>query len=78
MMRLSEQDHTTDRIIQSMILDRLSILCWQNTKDGKKGRNRPKMLGETMLKQKTETDLTSFESASSFDEYRKKLVRNKK
>ena len=76
-MRLSGQEHSMDQIVNAMILDRLSVLCWQNTKDARKGRNKPKMLGEAMLKGKKESEAESFKAAEDFEAYRRNLLRKK-
>lgn len=39
------------------IMDRLSVLVWQNTKDGAKGRNKPKFVLEGLDKKAPEGDL---------------------
>lgn len=67
---------TLSQSLQALIVDKLSVLIWQNTEDGHKGRNFP----ESVYKKLTGTDdkkkdeLEVFESAEDFDEwYRNKM-----
>lgn len=39
-----------DTMLLACIVDRLSILIWQRTKDGAKGRNRPQMIANALMK----------------------------
>lgn len=42
-------------LLLAAAVDRLSMLVWFQTKDGAKGRNRPKSIVETMTRQDTTT-----------------------
>lgn len=39
-----------DTMLLACIVDRLSILIWQRTKDGAKNRNRPQMIADALMK----------------------------
>lgn len=52
MLAKAEQDMTYESVVLAGILDRLSILVWQNSKAGVKGTNKPKSLVASMLKKK--------------------------
>ena len=65
-------------MMQAYILDRLSILCWQKTRDGAKGKNKPKLMSEMMLKPKAENDIQSFNSADEYERHRKSIIERRK
>lgn len=52
MLAMAEQDMAYESVVLAGILDRLSILVWQNSKAGVKGTNKPKSLVASMLKKK--------------------------
>lgn len=40
-MKMAGETATTGEVLQSAMLDRLTTLCWMQTKDGAHGRRRP-------------------------------------
>ena len=62
-----------DQVMQSFIVDKLSTLIWQNTKDGHKGRNFPKSLYRALegLDEKEKDELEEFETIEDFEEWYK-------
>lgn len=72
-MLLSGARFGTDVLLLAGIADRLSILAWQNTEDGHKGRNRPKMLVDTMQNRKASMQTVSYASADEYLAARKKI-----
>ena len=74
MLKESKRQFTLDQILLANAVDRLSVLCWQRTKDGAKGKNKPKPLSEIMFKSKEETDIQSFDSAEDFERHRKEII----
>lgn len=55
-----------ETILLACIADRLSILIWQNSRDGAKGRNRPSSITESILK--TQKDgVAGFDSIEAFE-----------
>lgn len=72
-MKLSERRLTLDQVLQTFIVDKLSALIWQNTKDGHKGRNFPKSLYRTLegLDEKKKDELEEFETIEEFEEWYK-------
>ena len=61
----------TDTMLLAMAVDALHILAWQNTKDGSKGRNRPKSILQTILgggEKKQET--SGFDSVEAYQKWR--------
>lgn len=57
-------------------LDALRILIWQNTKDGAKGRNKPKSVLEGMMPEakKEKDDIITYKSGAEFEAYRNSLL----
>lgn len=63
----------TETILSAAIFDRLSTLCWLNSSDGHKGRNRPKSLVEEMTKRKQEKPI-GFDSVEAFNAARANIL----
>lgn len=53
------------------ICDRLSILTWQNSKNGTKGKNFPKLLLSAKEEKK---EIVAFDSPEAFEEARRKIL----
>ena len=65
-----------DLQLQAMAVDCLSLLVWQNSADGQKGRNRPKLITPMLLgkgKEKQE-DLETFASGKEFEKERERRL----
>lgn len=61
----------TDTMLLAMIADALYVLAWQNTKDGAKGRNRPKSIMQTLLGgEKKAQETSGFDSVEAYEEWR--------
>ena len=56
-----------DTILLACIVDRLSILIWQRTKDGAKGRNRPRMIVDAILDADKNDGVVAFNSVEAFE-----------
>lgn len=71
--QISKQRLTLDQTLQAMIVDKLSILIWQNTKDGQKGRNVPKSLTIQLsgLDEKKKDDYEVFDSIEDYERWYK-------
>src|SRR5690606_41619993 len=67
-MKLSGQEVPLEVMLWAGIYDRLSLLLWAQTKDGQKGRNRPTMITEILLKREKENDIMAFHSGEEFEE----------
>lgn len=64
-----------DTVLRIAQLDALRVLIWQNTKDGAKGRNRPKSLMDQINKKTEQKDkIVAFSSGDDFDRYRQSLM----
>ena len=55
-----------DTMLLACIADRLSILIWQRTKDGAKGRNKPRMITDALMHSNDDT-VVGFDSAEAFE-----------
>ena len=77
MRRLSGLSYSTEALLLAGIYDRLSVLVWQQTKDGRTGRNKPTMI-EPLLRNagnKQKSDIRSFASGKEFEEARERILR---
>lgn len=61
---------TLSQSLQALIVDKLSVLIWQNTEDGHKGRNYPESLYKALTEEKKD-ELKVFDSIEDFDEWYK-------
>ena len=61
-----------DTTLRAAIFDRLSILCWLNSRDGQRGTNRPKSLLDELTEEK-ET-VKGFSSVEDFEAARAKII----
>lgn len=76
-MKLNDQKTPIDTLILAGIADRLSVLAWMQTEDGRKGINRPAMLVDTLVNKKPkETDVIVFKSGEDFEKTRKEIISN--
>ena len=72
-MKISGQSVPFDTLLLAGIHDKLSTLVWFQTADGQKGRNRPTMLTNLLLKKEQESDVEAFHSGEEFEKARKRL-----
>ncbi|HFI0042632.1 TPA: DUF5361 domain-containing protein [Streptococcus suis] len=73
-MALSDQRLPLDTILLAGINDRLSILIWQQTKDGQKGTNQPKSVVEMLVNEPKEREVVAFNSGEDFEKMRRQLL----
>lgn len=74
-MKLNDQKIPIDTLILAGIADRLSVLAWMQTADGRKGINRPTMLVDTLVNKKPkETDVVVFKSGEDFEKTRNEII----
>lgn len=72
---ISGASATTDTVFSAAIVDRLSLLVWAQTEDGRKGRNRPKSLLDALSGVSEEKDdVVTYESGDDFERARQKLL----
>lgn len=72
-MKISGQTVPFDTLLLAGINDKLSTLVWFQTADGQKGRNRPTMLTNLLMKKEQENDVEAFHSGEEFEKARKRL-----
>ena len=67
--KMSSSELTMNQMLMSLILDSLNTLVWFNTKDGSKGKNRPKSIYRMLmgLDKKQNEDLMVFDSPEEFE-----------
>lgn len=68
---------TLEESLQAIMVDKLSILIWQKTKDGAKGRHIPESIYRKLmgLDDKPKDDLEKFTTEDDFEEWYKSKKR---
>lgn len=72
--KLTGAKTTPTLTLLAAIADRLGLLVWLQTKDGQKGRNRPKSILSELMKE-TEEKPQSFETPEDFEAERARILR---
>ena len=69
--KISKSKLTLGEALQAIMIDKLSILIWQKTKDGAKGRNFPESVYRKLegLDDKKKDELQAFASEEDFREW---------
>ena len=73
-MKILNSKMETKIYLLAGILDRLTLLVYANTKDAQKGRNKPKMLLDTI--EKSKDNVSSFTSGEDFEKAKAKILKN--
>ena len=75
-MKLSGMRTSNEILLLAYAVDRLSVLIWQNTKDGQKGKNRPKSIADAILNGDTvkQHKTTGFDTPEAFMNAREKII----
>ncbi|WZU00307.1 DUF5361 domain-containing protein [Erysipelothrix sp. D19-032] len=58
-MIMSGSNVSTETLLLASIFDKLNILIWQNTKDGRKGANKPVSLAKQNLSRLKQREIRS-------------------
>lgn len=71
-MKMAGESVTTQELIAAATLDRLTTLCWMQSRDGAHGRNRPRsvlnaMAGKAKDKNNQADHPVSYDSPADFD-----------
>lgn len=74
MRRVFDNKMTTDQMLLASICDRLSILCWMKTKDGRRGVNKPKMIVSELTREQEEKP-QAFRDGAAFIAAREAIIR---
>ena len=70
--KISGQRLTIEQTLQAVIVDKLQILIWQQTKDGHKGRNLPESIYKKLSgieEKKLKDDLKVFDSIEDYEKW---------
>lgn len=59
--------------LMAEMVDRLGILIWQRSKDGLKGKNRPKSVLDELTRDHS-NDVAGFDDISAFERERKRIL----
>lgn len=77
-MKMSGAKVPRNTLILALIADRLSLLWWAKTKDGEKGRNRPRSLAAELLgidtAEKTTYKANAYSTADEFEAARAEMI----
>ncbi len=75
--KLSGQRLTIEQALQTFIIDKLSVMIWQNTKDGHKGRNFPESVYRKLsgLDDKKKDELKAFKTVEEFEAWYRSKTR---
>lgn len=74
MMKLSGQLLTTTQTLLAGILDGINLLCWLNSEDGRRGRNRPVSVTDRLQGKKEEQNIMQFKSGEDFERERERIL----
>lgn len=73
-MKISGQTLTTTQALLAGILDGVNLLCWLNSEDGRRGRNRPASVLQKLQKEAIESSARKFTSGEEFERERKRIL----
>jgi len=71
-MHMTGAQASTEIMLMAAMVDRLSLLVWFQTKDGEKGRNRPKSIIDAL--DSKESNTVTYESGEDFIKAREELL----
>ena len=74
-MAMADTTLPLNTMLQAGILDRLSILIWQQTDDAQTGKNRPASIVDLLTGNAQEPETVSFASGKEFEETRNKILK---
>ena len=73
--RLTGLPCSMDTVLLAAAVDRLSLLFWAKTKDGKRGKNPPKQIAESLITKSKEKDIEAFSDVDAFEAARRRLLK---
>lgn len=71
-------DVPLDTFLLAQAVDALHLLCWLNSKDGEKGRNRPERISDKLKHKEPVGDNGRFESGEDFESFRARFFKSPK
>lgn len=69
-LKISKEDFSLEKMLLIGIYDRLTLLVYANSKDAAKGKNKPKLLIDSLKKRDT---VMSFDSKEEFEKKLKEI-----
>ncbi len=70
--KLSGRETAIDTYLFASMVDLLRYQLWAQSKDGQKGRNRPKLISESLIHK--EKEIVGYSSFEEFDRMRRKIL----
>lgn len=64
-----------EQLLLAGVADRLSVLIWQQTKDGRRNRNQPASILAKLIDEEPENKTLSFSSAEEFEAERTRRIK---
>lgn len=73
-MKLKNETVTLDTLLLATLVDRIGMIVWFLSEDGKNNQNRPSSIVAKILGNEQEEEVLIFESGEAFEEERKRLI----
>ena len=73
-MKMIGAELTRSELLQTVIADYLALIVWSKTRDGQKGRNKPKPLRDVITKGKNNSDIVGFTTHDDFERVRQQIL----
>lgn len=73
-MALSGLRVPTDRMLLALMVDRLSLILWGKTKDGRAGRNRPRSIAEQLAQGPKTQPVQAYQTGRDFEAARNRII----
>ena len=66
-----------DTFLLACIYDKMSMLCWLQSEDGARGRNRPKQIADIFMltKERKSGDIVGYASGKDYEAARQEILR---
>lgn len=74
-MKMSGLKCPLDTLLLASVVDRLSVLVWQRTKDGADGRNRPESMLSRLLGTEDNRETEVFSTPEEFERRREEILK---
>jgi hypothetical protein len=73
-MKMIGAELTRSELLQTVIADYLALILWSKTKDGQKGRNKPKPLRDVITGSKNKKEIVGFSTHEDFERVRQQIL----
>ena len=73
-MKLAKMKVSNDTLLLANIVDLLGLIWWSKTKDGQRGRNRPKSVFSA-IQGTNESEVVAYDSPEEFNMARERILR---